>query len=326
VQNTNTYAKAGIMIRESSAPNAAHVILDVRPTGDLEFMTRPADGAATTFLATGSQQQPPPTWLKLTRSGTTVAAAVSGDGTTWTPVGTPTTLNVAAGALVGLVVCSVQANTLNASTFDNVTVTGGSLGGPPPSPWVDQDVGAVDAAGTTSWSSGAFTVKGAGTIWGTSDTFNFVNQPVTGNVTVVARLVAMQNTNTYAKAGIMIRESSAANAADVILDVRPTGDLEFMTRPTDGAATTFLATGSQQQPPPTWLKLTRSGTTVSAAVSGDGTTWTPVGSPTTLNIAAGALVGLVVCSVQANTLNTSTFDNVTVTLGSTPNDRTIVSK
>jgi len=49
-------------------------------------------------------------------------------------------------------------------------------------------------------------------------------------------------------------------------------------------------------------------------------------------------VGLVVCSVQANTLNTSMFDNVTVTLGSpspsTPNivvsasdnDHTVVSK
>ena len=123
----------------------------------------------------------------------------------------------------------------------------------------------------------------------------------------------------------MIRESSAPNAAHVILDVRPTGDLEFMTRPTDGAATTFLATGSQPQTPPTWLRLTRSGTTVTA-FAGDGTTWTPIGTSTTLNIAAGALVGLVVCSVQANTLNTSTFDNVTVTLGSTPNDRTIVSK
>ena len=77
---------------------------------------------------------------------------------------------------------------------------------------------------------------------------------------------------------------------------------------------------------------------MSAAVSGDGTTWTPIGTSTTLNIAAGALVGLVVCSVQANTLNTSMFDNVTVTLGSpspsTPNivvsasdnDHTVVSK
>ena len=211
----------------------------------------------------------------------------------------------------------INPNMIGTSETYSFTTNGGS-GGPPPSPWVDQDVGAVDAAGGASWSSGTFTVSGAGNVWGTSDTFNFVNQPVTGDVTVVARLASLQNTNTYAKAGIMIRESSAPNAAHVILDVRPTGDLEFMTRPTDGAATTFLGTGSQPQTPPTWLQLTRSGTTVTAFVSGDGTTWTPVGSPTTLDIAAGALVGLVVCSVQANTLNSSMFDNVTVTLGSTP--------
>jgi hypothetical protein len=34
-----------MMSRETLDPNSAHVVLDVRPTGDIEFMTRPAAGS-----------------------------------------------------------------------------------------------------------------------------------------------------------------------------------------------------------------------------------------------------------------------------------------
>jgi regulation of enolase protein 1 (concanavalin A-like superfamily) len=212
----------------------------------------------------------------------------------------------------------INPNMIATSATWSFTTAGGTPPPPPaplPSPWVDQDIGPTGVAGSASASNGVFTVSGAGTIWGNSDSFNFVNQSINGDVTVVARLVSMQNTNTFAKAGIMIRESSAANAAHVILDVRPTGDLEFMTRPSAGAATTFL--GTAFQPAPAWLRLTRSGATVTAAVSANGSTWTTIGS-TTLNIASGALVGPVVASVATNTLNTSSFDNLTVTLGAAP--------
>jgi regulation of enolase protein 1 (concanavalin A-like superfamily) len=207
----------------------------------------------------------------------------------------------------------VNPSMIGTSDTWSFTTTGGSGG--LPSPWVDQDIGPTGAGGNASASSGVFTVNGAGTIWGNSDSFNFVSQPVSGDVTVVARLTSIQNTSTYAKAGIMIRESNAPGAAHVILDVRPTGDLEFMIRPSTGAATTFL--GTMSQAPPTWLRLTRSGTTITADGSADGSTWTTIGS-TTLSISSNALVGLAVCSVAANTLNTSTFDNVTVSAGSSP--------
>jgi len=59
------------------AAGAAHVIVDVRPSGDLEFVTRGATGGATTFLATAFKTMP--TWLRLDRSGNTVTAYVSLD-------------------------------------------------------------------------------------------------------------------------------------------------------------------------------------------------------------------------------------------------------
>ena len=157
---------------------------------------------------------------------------------------------------------------------------------------------------------GTFTVKGSGTIWGTADSFQFVSQPVDGDVEVDARLTSMQNTNTFAKAGIMIRESLAADSPHVILNVRPTTDLELMTRPTAGAETTFLATARQALP--AFLRLVRSGTTITGYVSADGINWTTVGS-TAVSFGAHAVVGLVVCSVAPGTLNTSTFNRVSVT-------------
>src|SRR5204863_4157360 len=106
-------------------------------------------------------QQNPPTWVRLAASGTTVTAAVSGDGTTWTTIGT-TSIAFAGSTQVGLVVGS-NTSGLNTSTFDNVTVSSAGGGGLP-SPWTHQDVGAVDAAGSASYANGVFTVKGAGTI------------------------------------------------------------------------------------------------------------------------------------------------------------------
>src|SRR5207244_4949212 len=106
---------------------------------------------------------------------------------------------------------------------------------PLPAPWTSQYVCSTGLAGSSTYSSGTFTVNGAGVkIWDTTDSFQYVSQPTTGDLTIVARVRSLQNTSTFAKAGIMLRSSTAANAANVVLDLRPTGDFEFMTRTTAG--------------------------------------------------------------------------------------------
>jgi regulation of enolase protein 1 (concanavalin A-like superfamily) len=311
LQNTGTFAKAGIMLRDSLAANAANVVLDIRPTGDFEFMTRASDGASESFIATANL--PLPAWVRLARSGSTVTASISSNGTNWTAIGT--TSFGATNALAGLIVCSSSTGTLNTSAFDNASVTsggGGGGGGSLPSPWASQDIGATGQTGSASATSGVFTVHGAGTsIWGSADSFQYVNQPASGDVTVVARITSLQNTGTFAKAGIMLRDSSASNGANVTLDIRPTGDFEFMTRASDGASESFVATANL--PLPAWVRLARSGSTVTASVSSNGSNWTTIGSASFA--APNALAGLIVCSSSTGTLNTSTFDNVSVTAG-----------
>src|SRR5882672_850952 len=104
-----------------------------------------------------------------------------------------------------------------------------------PAPWAGQDVGATGLTGSASYASGVFTVCGSGAdIWGAADAFQSVLQPISGDAQIVVRVSSLQNTNTFAKAGVMLRATTAADSAYVILDVRPNGSIEFMTRPTTG--------------------------------------------------------------------------------------------
>jgi len=106
-----------VMMRASAAPGAAHVILDVRPTGDIEFMTRSNDGGQTSWL--GGSVQDTPVWLRLKRIESTVTASISGDGEAWRDVGSASLENA---TIAGLAVTSANASTLNRATFDNVAI------------------------------------------------------------------------------------------------------------------------------------------------------------------------------------------------------------
>ncbi len=196
------------------------------------------------------------------------------------------------------------------SSIQSFTTMGGTQ--PPlPSPWQNQDVGATGQPGSSSASGGVFTVVGAGAdIWGTADAFQFAYQPLAGDGSIAARVASVQNTNAAAKAGVMLRGTTAAGSADVILDVEPGGNIEFMTRTADGGSTSWLAGATDA--PPVWLRLVRAGSTVTGSVSADGSSWTTVGTAT-LSLPATALAGLAVSSHSTSQLNSSTFDNITVT-------------
>ena len=180
-----------------------------------------------------------------------------------------------------------------------------------PSGWSAQLVGA-GYAGDASFVSGTFTVTDSGAnIWGTADAFEFVSRPAAGNAQVVAHVTSLQARSMYATAGVMLRESAAAGAAHVILDVRPNGAIEFMTRSVTGGQTIYVS--GAVQPAPAWLRLTRIDTTITGEVSADGIAWTSVGSIVAAlpPVVAG---GIVVSSVDTSGIATATFDSVALTL------------
>ncbi|HVU23024.1 MAG TPA: putative glycoside hydrolase [Opitutus sp.] len=315
-QNTSQWAKVGLMVRESLASDAAYSFVFLTPDQTsgtdrgILFESRASTGATSTQTA-NLPGYIAPYWLKLVRAGNTFTASRSSDGATWTTVGTQT-LTFTSSVLVGLVVCSHADPTLNTSTFDNVSVTNGL-----PSPWSTWDVGATGATGGASYGGSTFTVNGAGgEVYYTSDAFRYVYQPISGDSTVTVRVASEQNTNQWAKVGIMFRETLTDNSAYSFVFITPDQTsgtdrgILFESRASAGASATQTAALAGYIAP-YWLRLERSGNTFTASISSDGVSWTSIGSQT-LSLAANLYAGLAVCSHVSGTLNTSTFDNVSV--------------
>src|SRR5947207_15387252 len=91
------------------------------------------------------------------------------------------------------------------------------------SDWQKTDIGAVSAPGsaTTDDRSG-FVVRGSGDdIWNTADEFHFVYVPAQGDLEIMGRVLSLQNTDPWAKAGLMVRESFAANSRNAMVILTP---------------------------------------------------------------------------------------------------------
>lgn len=306
IDNTHTFAKAGVMMRETTDPRSRHVVLDVRPNGSVELMTRQTFGGETSFVAGVTVQFP--VWLRLVRDGNTFIGFVSDNGTGWTQIGA-TTLALGNDINAGLVVNSHDNAQLNTSTFDSVSVTGNSAVRLP-QPWASVAFG-DSRGGSATYSNGTFTITGGGSdVWGTTDGLQMVYQTLLEDTEISARVTSIENTHPFAKAGVMMRGFGDAQAT-VILDVRPDGSIEFMVRPTSGATMSFIA--GAFQPTPVWLKLARHGSQFTGSFSADGVTWTTVGTAeATLPSDESGIVGMAVSSHDPSHTNTSTFDHVSV--------------
>ncbi len=105
----------------------------------------------------------------------------------------------------------------------------------------------------------------------------------------------------------MIRETLAAGSLSALADVEPSAGIEFIWRSsTGGSSSSSVVSGLAA---PNWVRLTRTNNTFTAYYSGDGNSWTQIGT-TTIAMAVGAYIGLPVCSHSDGTLNTSLIDNV----------------
>ncbi|MDE3100445.1 MAG: RICIN domain-containing protein, partial [Verrucomicrobiota bacterium] len=181
-----------------------------------------------------------------------------------------------------------------------------------PPGWTDADIGSVGLAGSASYSGGTYTVSGSGAdIWTTADAFNYAWQSVSGDQTIIARVASENGTASYAKAGVMIRETTAADSVEASVLITPTNGVAMEIRPTTGASSINVAGWIRGISPPQWVKLARSGGTFTGYYSADGSTWTQIAS-TNVTMAASALAGLAVTSHDNTSLNTATFDNVSI--------------
>ncbi|HYM25701.1 MAG TPA: hypothetical protein VEU08_20925, partial [Vicinamibacterales bacterium] len=312
VQNVSAWSKAGVMIRETLDAGSKHANMLVSAARGEALQWRPTTGGSS-LNASGSLTAPP-RWVRLDRAGDVFTGFESADGSTWTQV-SQQTIPMAASVFIGIAVTSHTTSASTTAVVTNVTLTGGGTGGTGnglPAPWTDADVGSVTIAGSASYDSGSatFTVTASGAdVWGTADAFHYVYQPLNGNGTITAHVTSVQKANVWSKAGVMIRETLDADSAQAFMLVSAAKGVALQWRATTGGTSSNVA-GSTSAPP-RWLRLTRSGNTITGFESADGTTWMQVSSQT-ISMASNVYVGLAVVSHATSATTTATIDSVAV--------------
>jgi hypothetical protein len=188
-----------------------------------------------------------------------------------------------------------------------------------PAGWTSADIGAVGVSSAlqNDGNNGASTIQGSGSdIWGTDDSFQFLYQQTrmtSGTLTV--RVDDLQNTSPYAKSGLMLRNSLDPNAATIILDMKPNGQLEFMFRPSAGSDMIWLT--SPVTTPPVWLRIAwyNGGNQTDPSYSSDGINWQSVycgGDGCSFNISSPVYAGVAVTSHDNGTLTTSHIEGLSL--------------
>jgi hypothetical protein len=182
--------------------------------------------------------------------------------------------------------------------------------------WMDQDIGNVGASGSVTEVSGGLSVAGSGgDVYGSADEFHFVYQNITGDATVTARVASLTNPNAWTKALVMMRDGSAAGAANVAALLSPTSTNSYRMQYRASAGSSTTSVGGAASAIPAFLRVTRAGDTFTASYSTDGATFTPIGSPQTINMADTIMVGIGVTSHADGQLATGVFDNIAITTG-----------
>ena len=142
--------------------------------------------------------------------------------------------------------------------------------------------------------AGTFTMTGSGAdIWNVNgveaDEFHFAYKTLTGAGSIIAKVNSVQNTNDWAKAGVMIRETLNSDSAHAFACVTPSNGVASQGRPsTGGASFNYNQTGVTA---PHWVKLERSiAGNFTVSHSANGSSWQPVTGATAQTIPMGTNV------------------------------------
>jgi regulation of enolase protein 1 (concanavalin A-like superfamily) len=211
--------------------------------------------------------------------------------------------------------------------------------------WQEHDVGATGVKGAAEPTEAGWRVRGAGAdIWGGADAFHFVYVPWDGDVELIARVIEVEKTHPWAKAGLMIRASVDQTAPHGFAAWTPEKGAAFIRRLSAGArsrddshqamrmvaqsgkalfqqrgsAGADQATGAiTSQPAPRWLRLVRQGSLLRAFDSADGHNWEWLGTDS-IDLPSRVYVGLAVTSHDAARLCSAMFEHVTLGAPSLP--------
>ena len=167
----------------------------------------------------------------------------------------------------------------------------------------------------TEGPDGTYTMTGSGAqIFAEDEEFHYAYKTLNGAGSILARVDSVQNTNPWAKAGVMIRETLNVGAKFAYVVIAPGNYVNSLyRRETDGGMSGTTQSGITA---PHWVRLERDvAGNFTMSHSADGSAWAPVLDATSQNIqmSSKVYIGLVVTASNAALTCEAIFSNVTIT-------------
>ncbi|MEI7832846.1 MAG: hypothetical protein WCJ56_06600 [bacterium] len=308
----NAWCKVGLMIRETLDADSANVFNCLTTRNGVTLQQRPTSKAPTTRA--GADIGTAPYYLKLTRTGDVFTGYSSVDGVKWAQIGDPITVKMAARAYIGLAVTNPYGDTLNTAVFDTISVTSSGA-----TTTTTVDTNKKVSPDDFQYLSREFMPNGTIALrfkgekaTQTPDEVNaFIFQPITGDGTIVVRVVRQGGVNDLDRSGVMIRETLETDAANIFACITGKNGVSLQQRTKKGGATSTFNVKSVSAP--VWLKLERKGDTITAYSSPDNKTWTKIGDPSTIKMATNIYIGIAVTSKETGSNDPIIFDNYAFT-------------
>jgi ABC-type transport system involved in multi-copper enzyme maturation permease subunit len=122
-----------------------------------------------------------------------------------------------------------------------------------------------------------------------TDKISFVHRPMSGDGTITAHVRTQRNSQEWARAGVIVKQNTTSGSPYAAMMVTPDHGIRW--QPNFQGEIVGSGDGA-----PRWLRLNRSGTTLTGYESADGRTWKRVGGVTLNGLPQTAEVGLFVTS------------------------------
>jgi hypothetical protein len=199
-----------------------------------------------------------------------------------------------------------------------------------PRDWTEEGVGVLSLwfrgrpAGFIEGPAGTYTMTATGVdIWDQADEFRYAYKQLSGAGSISAQVLSVDNTNPWAKCGVMIRQTLETGSKFAALYITPGNGCRFQGRLTPGSATsdTPVATAEQMAiTAPYWVKIERDAAgNFNGYYSSDGVSWQAMAwNPQRISMPSDVYIGLVLTSHNPDEVGKAEFSNVQTTGTVTP--------
>jgi len=331
-------AKTGLMIRESLAVGSKFFGVFINAKLGVTAEYRPTtSGWATASTMVNIVQ--PFIWFKVTKRMNVFTAFRSLDGVVWTVVGAPQTMNMDDSNLkVGLALTSSYTFKMTEASYEDFESTNYFYPSASPTQSLapsqaipSLDIGSYDTKYKSEIDVQAtkYIIKASGGgVSGSQDGFTFINYEVEGDFDMTAKIISSNFTTSWAKAGLMARDSLDPKSKMIFSLFAPQqGTIATVRSQYGGSAVNFQPFYDYDRTKWIWLRLKREGGSFTAFRSLTGNTlqecsWQLIRPFTAADITLNSTmqIGMAVTSSDLLKYTTVTFDKFDIkkpSIGST---------